>query len=124
MMVGAEAIMADGSAIAKVGTYLTALSARQFGVPVYVIVDTMKLNVSSAIGLSLGLDPIARADVLPADAPAKAKVTGALFDSTPAHLIRGIVTERGVIAPAACSALMREMPISQYLCQKLLKEGI
>jgi translation initiation factor 2B subunit (eIF-2B alpha/beta/delta family) len=94
--------------------------AKRFGVPVYVIVDTMKLNVSSAIGLEF--DPIARGDVLPANAPAEAAVTGALFDSTPAHLIRGVVTERGVIAPAACSALMREMPISQYLSEKLLKE--
>ena len=119
MMVGAEAIMADGSAVAKVGTYPSALLAKRFGVPVYVIVDTMKFNVSSTFGLALELDPIAHGDILSANA----KVTGSLFDSTPAHLIRGVVTERGIIAPAACSALMREMPISQYLCQKLLKGG-
>lgn len=115
IMVGAEAIMADGSAIAKVGTYPSALIARQYGIPVYVVVDSMKLNVSSAFGLSLPQDSLNAHDVLPADAPADIAVAGSLFDRSPAHLISGVVSERGILTAAACSALMRELPVSHYL---------
>ncbi len=115
VMVGAEAIMADGSAIAKAGTLPSALVARQCGIPVYVVVDSMKLDVSSALGLSLPQDPLKVQDVLPADAPDSVAAAGSLFDRTPAHLIRAVVSERGILTAAACSALMREMPVSQYL---------
>jgi translation initiation factor 2B subunit (eIF-2B alpha/beta/delta family) len=40
--------MADGSAICKVGTYPAALAAQNHGVPVYVLVDTLKFNATSA----------------------------------------------------------------------------
>ncbi len=121
MMVGAEAIRADGSAIAKVGTYPSALVAQQFAVPCYMIVDSMKLDVSSGLGLPLKLDALGRHDVLPAKAPDAASVSGLLFDRTPGHLIRGVVSERGILTTAACSALMRKMPVSQYLQDKLTK---
>ena len=115
MMVGAEAIMADGSAIAKAGAFPCALAARQFGIPVYVVVDSMKLDVSSALGLSLPQASLNFQDILPADAPEAVAVAGSLFDRSPAHLIRGVVSERGILTASACSALMREMPVSQYL---------
>lgn len=119
MLVGAEAINADGSAVCKVGTYPAALVAKAYGVPVYVVVDTLKFNVSSLWGLKLKLDPI-RPDDLSLDASmAGAPVVGHLFDQTPAGLISGVVTERGVIAPGACAALMLDMPASDSLRAKL-----
>ena len=121
MMIGAEAITADGSAIAKVGTYPSALVARQFAVPCYVVVDSMKLDVSSTLGLPLALDALQRTDALPAKSPDAVSVAGSLFDRTPGQLIRGVVSERGILTTGACSALMREMPVSQYLQDKLTK---
>jgi ribose 1,5-bisphosphate isomerase len=119
MIVGAEAIMADGSAVCKVGTYPAALVAQAHGVPVYVVADTMKFNVSSRLGIDLWLDEIADDDVL-ADPPAgEVAVAGRLFDRTPAHLIAGVVTERGIMSPAACSAEMGDMPFSQSLARRL-----
>lgn len=123
VMVGAEAIMADGSAIAKVGTYPCALVARQYGIPVYVVVDSMKLDVSSALGLSLPLDALNAHDVLPNNVPEEVAVAGSLFDRTRSHLIRGVVSEQGILTAAACSALMREMPVSQYLHDLIGERG-
>ncbi len=119
MLVGAEAINADGSAVCKVGTYLAALVAHEYGVPVYVVVDTLKFNVSSLWGLKLKLDPIRADDLSLLPSMAAATVVGHLFDQTPAELICGVVTERGVIAPGACAALMLDMPASEGLRMKL-----
>jgi translation initiation factor 2B subunit (eIF-2B alpha/beta/delta family) len=117
MMVGAEAIMPDGSAVCKVGTYPSALVAKTFGVPGYVTVDTLKFNVTALSGLSLKLDAICTSDVLLEGSAAN--VTGHLFDRTPPECIRGIVTERGILSPQACAAYMGAMPTSQRLVEKL-----
>jgi translation initiation factor 2B subunit (eIF-2B alpha/beta/delta family) len=119
MMVGAEAIMADGSAICKVGTYPAALVARAHGVPVYVIVDTMKFNVTSLFGLPLRLDTINANDVLDSDESRHVTVVGHLFDRTPMELISGIVTERGILNPAACLAVFEGMSLSESLAARL-----
>ncbi len=119
MLVGAEAILEDGSAVCKVGTYPAALVARAYGCPVYVVVDTYKFNASSLLGLPLWLQPLSPAEVTPAGWTETAAVVGHWFDVTPAPLIRAIVTERGLIGPAACSSVMQEMPLSARLAQKL-----
>jgi len=116
MMVGAEAIMPDGSAVCKVGTYPSALVAKSCGVPVYVTVDTLKFNVTALAGLSLKIDPIRLSDIMAAES---AKVVGHLFDRTPPELLRAIVTERGVLSPQACAAVMAGMPMSHRLIDRL-----
>jgi translation initiation factor 2B subunit (eIF-2B alpha/beta/delta family) len=119
MMVGAEAIMADGSAVCKVGTYPAALVAQVHGVPVYVVVDTMKFNISSLLGISLLLDGISLGafPVDPSITPGE--VVGHLFDTTPPELIAGIITELGVISPFACGQVLTALSFSRSLSQKL-----
>ncbi len=117
VLVGAEAIMADGSAICKVGTYPSALLAQTFHVPVYIVVDTGKFNVTSLLGLRLPLTRLAAGDLRAV--PPETRVLGHLFDSTPAELIHGIMTERGLIAPSAATAVMQQLPISSSLNHKL-----
>ncbi len=95
MLVGAEAVLADGSAICKVGTYPAALVARRSGVPVYVLVDSMKVHSTSLHGSLPALEPLAATDVLADRAAPWAPVVGHLFDCTPADLISALVTERG-----------------------------
>jgi ribose 1,5-bisphosphate isomerase len=119
MMVGAEAIMADGTTVCKVGTYPSALVAHAHGVPVYVVMDTLKFYTTSMLGLPLNMDRLHRRDILPPDAPRRARVTGHLFDQTPPHLVTGVVTERGILSPAACTAVMREMRLSETLNRTL-----
>lgn len=119
MMVGAEAIMADGSAVCKVGTYPSALVAKANGVPVFVVVDTLKFNITSSLGLPLWMEPISRSNVLPTNSPNRASVIGHLFDQTPPELIRGIVTERGILSPAACATAIKDMCLSKTLSAKL-----
>ncbi|KXK14388.1 MAG: initiation factor 2B-like protein [Chloroflexi bacterium OLB15] len=116
MIVGAEAINSDGSAIAKVGTYPAALLAKIQRIPVFVVVDTLKFNVASLVGLSLKLDPL----VFPHNlAYRDLPLRGHLFDITPASLITNLITEHGVFSPTEVMALISDMPQSTILNTKL-----
>lgn len=119
MIGGAEAIMMDGSAVCKTGTYLAALTARDFGVPFYILADTMKFDVSSMYGFRARFDPIIRDDFPELRGDSGVNIAGHLFDRTPARLIRSVVTERGVIPAASCVEIMRQMPVSEALLERL-----
>jgi translation initiation factor 2B subunit (eIF-2B alpha/beta/delta family) len=119
MIGGAEAITMEGSAICKTGTYLAALTACEFGVPFYILADTMKFDVSSMYGFQPKFDPIIRNDFLDLADESDIHISGHLFDSTPAELIRSVVTERGIISPTGCVEIMRHMPVSEVLLEQL-----
>ncbi len=125
MLVGAEAILADGSAVCKVGTYPAALIAKRCSIPIYVVVDSMKVDAASLMGQRLTLDPISRQEALPEGFVPRVPVVGHLFDRTPAELISGIVTERGLIHPDQICQWMLEMPRSELLAARLAdRQGV
>jgi translation initiation factor 2B subunit (eIF-2B alpha/beta/delta family) len=115
MLIGAEAILSDGSAICKAGTYPAARVARRHRIPVYVLVDSRKFHALSLLGLPLSLEPLPRAAVLAGGSAAQTVVGGHLFDHTPAALIRGLVTEHGCLPPAQAAQAMLSMPLSPSL---------
>ena len=119
MLVGAEAVLCDGSAICKVGTYPAALAARRSNVPVYVLVDTMKLHVGSLFGEALRLDPIQPTSLPEATAIEALAMSGHLFDRTPAALITALITEKGIVHPSQAGTWMLGMPFSQTVAGKL-----
>jgi translation initiation factor 2B subunit (eIF-2B alpha/beta/delta family) len=121
MIIGAEAILSDGSAICKVGTYPAALAARQARVPVYVLVDSQKFHSISLLGRLPVLDPIERGDVLSESERGRVPVLGRLFDRTPAELITGLVTERGLVHPTQASSWMMSMPVSESLAARMAR---
>lgn len=118
MIVGAEAILADGSAVCKVGTYPSALAARRFNVPVYVLVDSMKFYADSLLGVDIALDPLGAAEVVDPRTPQTAGVRGHLFDRTPAECIAAVVTELGILHPAQAAPQMLSMPISESIVRR------
>jgi translation initiation factor 2B subunit (eIF-2B alpha/beta/delta family) len=118
MLIGAEAILSDGSAICKAGTYPAARVARRHGVPVYVLVDSRKLHALSLLGQPLPLEPLQRGAVLAGGAALNAAVGGHLFDQTPAALIRGLITEHGCLHPAQAAQAMLAMPLSPSLIRR------
>jgi translation initiation factor 2B subunit (eIF-2B alpha/beta/delta family) len=117
MLIGAEAILSDGSAICKVGTYPAALAARRSAVPVYVLIDSQKLHPISLLGHSPALDPIEPGGLLAG--AESTRVAGHLFDRTPAELISALVTERGIVHPTQASVWMLSMPVSETLSARM-----
>jgi len=119
VMVGADVVGATGEALCKVGTYPAALVAKAHGVPFYIAADTLKFDMNTLLGLPFRIDHASREEILTPDAPIEALVYSPHFDVTPPELITAIITERGFLHPAATSAWMQEMAISETLQAKL-----
>jgi len=119
MIVGAEAILADGSAVCKIGTYPAALVAHQSRVPLYVVVDTMKFYVNSSVGKGITLDNLDQTDVIGTEFSTSPRVDGHLFDRTPPEYISGLITELGIMHPSQASLHMLTMPISAAIVNRV-----
>ncbi|MEZ5608850.1 S-methyl-5-thioribose-1-phosphate isomerase [Thauera sp. WH-2] len=120
VITGADRIAANGDAANKVGTYLKALAAQAAGVPFYIAAPHSTLDFACPHGAAIpiedrGADEVCLMRGTDAEgritdvrlAPAQTLAANPAFDVTPAALIRGIITERG-IAPA--SELVRLYP--------------
>ena len=102
-IVGADRITARGDAANKIGTYALAVLANAHDVPFYVAAPSSTFDLALDDGADIPIEERAADEVLRPlgvqAAPAGARAYNPAFDVTPARLIRGIVTERGVIAP-------------------------
>lgn len=102
-IVGADRIAANGDAANKIGTYGVALHCRAHGIPFYVAAPSSTFDLSIASGDAIPIEQRAADEITNplgvAFAPEGTAVYNPAFDVTPAELIAGIVTERGVISP-------------------------
>lgn len=103
VIVGADRITARGDTANKIGTYGLAVQAKHHGVPFYVAAPTTTFDLTITAGSEIPIEERAPEEITEAfgrrTAPAGVKVWNPAFDVTPAELIAGIVTERGVISP-------------------------
>jgi len=123
VIVGTDRTTAQGDVCNKIGTYLKALAAHDNGVPFYVALPSPSIDwtvrdgvreipieeraateVTHLTGRSNN-GTLATIRVTPEGSPA----ANPAFDVTPARLITGLITERGV-APASAAGLRRLFP--------------
>jgi methylthioribose-1-phosphate isomerase len=122
VLVGADRVSARGDVANKIGTYLKALAAHDNRIPFYAAVPSPTIDWGRREGLEdvpieerdprelrevSGFDSEGRramVQVLANDTP----VANPAFDVTPARLVTGIITERGVTPPAELGALFPE----------------
>ena len=111
-IVGTDRVTAQGDVCNKIGTYLKALAAKDNGVPFYVALPSPTIDFSVSDGLT-------EIPIEQRDAAEQASMTGRTadgrietvqvvpdgtavanyaFDVTPARLISGLITERGIVA--------------------------
>jgi methylthioribose-1-phosphate isomerase len=123
VIVGADRVTAQGDVCNKIGTYLKALAAHDNQVPFYVALPSPTIDFSVSDGLAeipieqRGADEVARMTGKTEDGrvvsvqlvPDGTPVANFGFDVTPARLITGLITERGVIA-ASRAALAAAFP--------------
>jgi eIF-2B alpha/beta/delta-like uncharacterized protein len=115
VLVGADSILADGSAVNKVGTLTMALAARRSRVPFYVVCERLKFHVRSLLGEAVALEEKDPSEVVNPQTLPGVGVRNVYFDITPADCLSGIVTEDGVLKPPSVSAHMEEMLKNLYL---------
>jgi methylthioribose-1-phosphate isomerase len=103
VLVGADRIAANGDFANKVGTYGLALACAAHGVPFYAVAPRSTFDLAIAGGQGI---PIEERDATEVTAlggmPIAAAGVGArnpAFDVTPARLVAGIVTDRGILRP-------------------------
>jgi methylthioribose-1-phosphate isomerase len=95
VIVGADRIAANGDTANKVGTYLKALAARAHGVPFYVAAPLSTIDFACPAGAAIPIEERGAEELGAGATP----VTNPAFDVTPAALISGIISERGVALP-------------------------
>jgi methylthioribose-1-phosphate isomerase len=100
-IVGADRIAANGDTANKIGTYGVAVLARAHGIPFYVAAPSSTFDLSLPNGAGIPIEQRAPQEVTHGfgrqTAPDGIKVYNPAFDVTPAELIAGIITERGLI---------------------------
>ena len=123
VIVGTDRTTANGDVCNKIGTYLKALAARDNGVPFYVALPSPTIDWTVRDGRDIPIEErsvnevnfvqglgddgkIARVRISPEGSPA----ANPAFDVTPAHLVTGLITERGVAkaSPEGLKALFPE----------------
>ena len=114
VIVGTDRVTARGDVCNKIGTYLKALAARDNGVPFYVALPSPTIDFTVDDGVAeIPIEQRAGEEVSTmtgrtADGrietvrimPDGAPVANYGFDVTPARLVTGLITERGVLEPA------------------------
>lgn len=123
VIVGSDRTTATGDVCNKIGTYLKALAAHDNGVPFYVALPSTTIDFTMAdgvaeipieqraddevawIGGATDDGSVTRVRLVPDGTP----VANYAFDVTPARLVTGLITERGVIA-ATRDAIARTFP--------------
>ena len=103
VVTGADRIAANGDTANKIGTYSLAVLAKHHGVPFYIAAPFSTIDPNLPSGDRI---PIEERDGLEVrrvgtshTAPDASPVFNPAFDVTPAALIAGIITERGVFKP-------------------------
>lgn len=117
VFVGADRVARNGDVCNKIGTYDKALAARDNGVPFYAAVPSPTIDWRASDGAGIPIEVRAADEILTVTgrdehgrttrvtiAPPSTPALNYAFDVTPARLVTGIVTERGV-AQATHAAL-------------------
>ena len=123
VIVGADRVTAQGDVCNKIGTYLKALAAYDNKVPFYVALPSPTIDFTIDDGLSeipieqRAADEVATVSGKTASGhietvqivPDGSPVANFAFDVTPARLVTGLITERGIVQ-ASRAALARAFP--------------
>jgi len=103
-VVGADRIAANGDVANKIGTYSVAVLAKAHGIPFYVAAPFSTIDMKTPDGHAIPIEERNASEVMQVHgsrmiAPAGISVWNPAFDVTPANLITGIITERGILSP-------------------------
>src|SRR5689334_14347481 len=111
VIVGTDSVAANGDVCNKIGTYLKALAAHDNGVPFYVALPSPTIDFSVTDGIAQipieqrGAEEVTHMTGRTRDGrietvrivPEGSPVANYGFDVTPARLVTGLITERGVL---------------------------
>jgi methylthioribose-1-phosphate isomerase len=111
IVVGADRVAANGDVANKIGTYTLAVLAGRHGLPFYVAAPLSTIDRNVPDGAAIPIEERAAAEVTGFRgerwAPEGVAVVNPAFDVTPAALVTGLITERGVTGPVDAEGIRR-----------------
>lgn len=112
VIVGADAITANGALVNKIGTSMVALAAHEARVRVFVAAETYKFSPETMIGELVTIEERDPSEMISDEQRRRIgsiKVLNPSFDVTPAEYIDLIITERGIIPPVGAILILEEV---------------
>jgi methylthioribose-1-phosphate isomerase len=111
VVTGADRIAANGDTANKIGTYGVAVLAQAHGIPFYVAAPSSTFDLTLKNGDAIPIEQRDAREITHGmgkqTAPEGVKVYNPAFDVTPARLIAGIITEKGLIQPVNEGSIRR-----------------
>ena len=103
VIVGTDRVAANGDVANKIGTLGVAIMARYYGIPFYVACPSSTIDLDTPEGAAIlieqrGAGEVRKIGSYQATIDSIA-VQNPAFDITPAELVTGIITEKGIIRP-------------------------
>lgn len=103
IIVGADRIVSNGDVANKIGTYSVAVLAKEHQIPFYVAAPTSTLDMTLKDGSQIPIEERAEFEITcgfgKRTAPEGVKIYNPAFDVTHNHLIKAIITEKGISYP-------------------------
>ena len=103
VVVGADRIASNGDTANKIGTYNLAIVANYHNVPFYIAAPLSTIDTSIETGAEIPIEERSHEEVTHINGKSVCaegvKVINPGFDVTPANLIKGIITEKGILYP-------------------------
>lgn len=112
VIVGSDRIAANGDVANKIGTYSSAVVAAANGIPFYVAAPTTTIDPDCPTGMDIPIEERGDEEIhytwgwsddgvfsRVRTTPQGSGVRNPAFDVTPATLVKGIITEKGIVEP-------------------------
>ena len=112
VIVGADAVTANGALINKIGTSMVALAAHEARRRVFVAAETYKFSPETMIGELVTIEERDPSEIISDEQQKRVgsiKVLNPSFDVTPPEYIDLIITERGIIPPVGAILILEEV---------------
>ncbi len=113
VITGADRIAANGDAANKIGTYSVAVLAARHGIPFYVAAPYSTFDLSLAGGDAIPIELRGSEEITEGfgrrTAPEDVRTYSPAFDVTPAELIAGIITDRGIVSPVNSATIAEKL---------------
>jgi methylthioribose-1-phosphate isomerase len=101
VVVGTDRVAANGDVANKIGTYMVAVLARRHNIPFYVACPLSTIDLSIATGKDIPIEERSADEVKGFRdyhwAAEGVRIRNPAFDVTPAELVTGLITEKGVV---------------------------
>ena len=131
VIVGADAVAANGAVVNKIGTSQIAVVAKEADRPFYVAAETYKFSPNTMLGELVPIEERPPSEVIDLEFMKKyptLKVRNPAFDVTPPEYITAIITEKGVMPPQAVPLILIEeygwSLGEEYELERLIEEEI